>query len=204
MHFTKQLSLLSLFALSVVAAPSKKIESFVADYEDLPGNVAGSPNVFGPPTPYLDLDYSGVVVASNSPLAVDAVLTTSGKNYLATNPGQNPDIKVHSNISCCNFNSLLIGTFLSAANGDAAPAVDSTVRFTGITTDGKTIIQDYNYRSGVTNLNGVALQNAFEKPVALKNFNKITELTITVVKSAGIVALTGIDFDRLAYTCFAK
>jgi len=145
-----------------------------------------------------------VVVASNSPLAVDAVLTTSGKNYLATNPGQNPDIKVHSNISCCNFNSLLIGTFLSAANGDAAPAVDSTVRFTGITTDGKTIIQDYNYRSGVTNLNGVALQNAFEKPVALKNFNKITELTITVVKSAGIVALTGIDFDRLAYTCFAK
>jgi len=38
MHFTKQLSLLSLFALSVVAAPSKKIESFVADVSP---NIAG-------------------------------------------------------------------------------------------------------------------------------------------------------------------
>ncbi|KAK3065104.1 hypothetical protein LTS18_010257 [Coniosporium uncinatum] len=204
MHFSKNFGLLGLFALSAVAAPSKKVESFVADYEDLPGNVAGLPNVNGPPTPYLDLDYSGVVVASNSPLSVIAVSTPSGKNYLATNPGQSPDIKVHSNIAYCNFNSLLIGTYLSTANGDVAPAVDSTVRFTGTTTSGKTITQDYNYRTGVSNLNGVALQTAFDKSVALKNFNKITDLTITVVNSAGAVALTGINLDRLAYTCYAK
>ncbi|KAF2429985.1 hypothetical protein EJ08DRAFT_679496 [Tothia fuscella] len=199
MHFSTALGSFVLFGLcGSTAVP------YTAGYEDLKGNALGLPSFSKPPTPYLDLEYSGVIVATNSPLALITLNSTAGKNYLATNTGQFPAIKVHSNISSCTFTNVLAGTYTSTMNGDASPAVDSTLLFTGKTVDGKVVTQEFGFAPAVTKLKGVALENAQLALAELKGFVEITELTVKPIKSAVLLALTGVDLDNLTYTCLPK
>jgi hypothetical protein len=173
----------------------------IIQFEGLPANILGLPSVSTPPVPYKDLNFKNVVVAKNAPVQAITLFTPQGTQYAATNPGQFPIITTQypdSKVASFDLNSLLTGCYLSTANGNAVPPVDCTLRFTGTKVSGPAVTQDFTFVTGA--LGGIALSAKPLQPVTFQsNFAGLISLSVQPIVSAGTVALTGVDLDKVTY-----
>ena len=94
--------------------------------------------------------------------------------------------------------SLLTGCYLSTANGNAVPPVDCTLRFTDSKISGPAVTQDFTFVTGEPA--GIALSAKPLQQVTFKSsFVGLTNLSVQPIVSAGTVALTGVDLDKITY-----
>ena len=95
--------------------------------------------------------------------------------------------------------SLLTGCYLSAANGDAAPPVDCTLRFTGTTVGDVIVTEDFTFLTGFPT--GLAVGKVFLKQVTFESkFKGLKSLDIRPVVSTLTPAVAGVDIDLVSYT----
>ena len=155
-------------------------------------NVLGLPTTSTPSIPYDYRDYKNLTVAKNPPVHVVAVYATFGTLYAATNPGQFPFFtSQYSGSMVVSFGlvSLVAGCYQSDANGDAAPPVGCTIRFTGNKASGPVVAQ-------------ILILSPQRLPELRSAQNlcsrNLISLNVQPIVSAGTAALAGVKLNEVA------